>query len=421
SEIAQISISPDYPLLVRKNTQPQFSVRCAGDRYLLIEYGKMVLDITLRFKAHHLMLALEKSDLPIIEMTPGVRSLQVHIDTRKISLTSALNKIVEIERALPEVKNIEVPSRIVKMPLSWNDPQIRLAVERYHKNVRPNAPWCPSNIEFIRRINGLKSVEEVKKIIFDASYLTLGLGDVYLGAPLTVSLDPRHRLVTTKYNPARTWTPENAVGIGGAYMGIYGMEGPGGYQLFGRTLQTWNHFKTKKDYPWTLKLFDQIKFYEVSSEELLKIRRDFLRGKYEIETQETTFNLGKYLDWLESIKESAGEFQEKQQKAFEAERQMWKDKGLDIFSSDLQSPQEISRDFVPKGMTAIRASMSGVVWKINFNAGETLAKGDAAVVLESMKMELSQAAHESGVVEKICVSQGQQVSAGQLLAIIKSA
>ncbi|MFG3756750.1 carboxyltransferase domain-containing protein, partial [Klebsiella pneumoniae] len=99
------------------------------------------------------------------------------------------------------------------------------------------APWCPSNIEFIRRINGLDSEDEVRRIVFDASYLVLGLGDVYLGAPVATPLDPRHRLVTTKYNPARTWTPENAVGIGGAYMCIYGMEGPGGYQLFGRTIQ----------------------------------------------------------------------------------------------------------------------------------------------------------------------------------------
>ena len=56
-------------------------------------------------------------------------------------------------------------------------------------------------------------------------------------------LDPRHRLVTTKYNPARTWTAENSVGIGGAYLCIYGMEGPGGYQFVGRTVQIWNRFR----------------------------------------------------------------------------------------------------------------------------------------------------------------------------------
>ena len=44
--------------------------------------------------------------------------------------------------------------------------------------------------------------------MFDADYLVLGLGDVYLGAPVATPVDPRHRMVTTKYNPARPWTPE---------------------------------------------------------------------------------------------------------------------------------------------------------------------------------------------------------------------
>ncbi|MCL5460095.1 carboxyltransferase domain-containing protein, partial [Loigolactobacillus coryniformis] len=74
-------------------------------------------------------------------------------------------------------------------------------------------------------------------------YLVLGLGDVYLGAPVATPLDPRHRLVTTKYNPARTWTAENSVGIGGAYLCIYGMEGPGGYQFVGRTTQVWSRHR----------------------------------------------------------------------------------------------------------------------------------------------------------------------------------
>ncbi len=86
----------------------------------------------------------------------------------------------------------------------------------------------------------------MKRIVFDASYLVLGLGDVYLGAPVATPVDPRHRLVTTKYNPARTWTPENAVGIGGAYLCVYGMEGPGGYQFVGRTCQMWNTYRVDR-------------------------------------------------------------------------------------------------------------------------------------------------------------------------------
>ncbi|MGV7637123.1 carboxyltransferase domain-containing protein, partial [Mycobacterium kansasii] len=85
---------------------------------------------------------------------------------------------------------------------------------------------------------------------------------------------------TTKYNPARTWTPENAVGIGGAYLCIYGMEGPGGYQFVGRTTQVWNHRHPltaggfEPEHPWLLRHFDRISWYPVSTEELADLRAD---------------------------------------------------------------------------------------------------------------------------------------------------
>ena len=153
------------------------------------------------------------------------------------------------------------------LPLSWDDPATREAIERYMAGVRADAPWCPWNIEFIRRINGLDDVDDVHRIVFDAEYLVLGLGDVYLGAPVATPLDPRHRLVTTKYNPARTWTPENAVGIGGAYLCIYGMEGPGGYQFVGRTVQVWSRYRRtapSSRAPWLLRFFDRIRWYPVA-------------------------------------------------------------------------------------------------------------------------------------------------------------
>ena len=61
-------------------------------------------------------------------------------------------------------------------------------------------------------------------------------------------LDPRHRVVKTKYNPACSWTRENAAGIGGASLCVYGKEGPGGYQLFGRTIQMRNSWCTTREF-----------------------------------------------------------------------------------------------------------------------------------------------------------------------------
>ena len=56
-----------------------------------------------------------------------------------------------------------MPSRIVHIPLSWDDEACHQAIEKYMQSVRKDAPWCPSNLEFIRRINGLGSVDEVKE------------------------------------------------------------------------------------------------------------------------------------------------------------------------------------------------------------------------------------------------------------------
>ncbi|MDP4847290.1 MAG: carboxyltransferase domain-containing protein, partial [Akkermansiaceae bacterium] len=77
---------------------------------------------------------------------------------------------------LPALEDAEVESRVVHLPLAWDDPSTQLAIERYMKGVNPNAPWCPSNIEFIRRINGLDSIEQVKEIVYSTEYLVMGLG-----------------------------------------------------------------------------------------------------------------------------------------------------------------------------------------------------------------------------------------------------
>jgi len=275
------------------------TIRRAGDEDMLIEFGEMVLDFELRLRVQALRDALAAQQIPgIIDLTPGIRSLQIHFDLDRISRAQVLAAVNATLPGLPKPEDMVVQSRTLYLPLSWNDPQIQLAMRKYQETTRPNAPWCPDNIEFIRRINGLGSIEDVKRIIFDAAYVVLGLGDVYLGAPVATPYDPRHRLVTTKYNPARPWTPQNAVGIGGAYMCIYGMEGPGGYQLFGRTIQVWNtHRETspfEPGHPWLLRHFDQIRFFEVSNEELEQARESFLHGKYPLRIEEQQFSLAEY-------------------------------------------------------------------------------------------------------------------------------
>ncbi|EIC28434.1 MULTISPECIES: urea carboxylase [Methylomicrobium] len=398
--------------------------RQAGDSYLLVEYGPLVLDLNLRFRIHALVEWLRTERISgIVDLTPGIRSLQIHYD-RRLPLSRLMDILAQAEAELPAIDEMEVPSRIVHLPLSWDDPSTRLAIEKYMQSVRKDAPWCPSNIEFIRRINGLDSIEQVREILFDASYLVLGLGDVYLGAPVATPIDPRHRLVTTKYNPARTWTPENAVGIGGAYLCVYGMEGPGGYQFVGRTVPMWNHYRQTADFqdgkPWLLRFFDQIRFFPVTADELLRYREDVTRGRIKLDIREETFSLRRYNEFLRAHAAEIASFKCRQQAAFDDERESWNRTGLSY--ADDHAVAQASADTeldLPAGARPVASHMAGNVWKVLAREGEWVDQGDPLVIVESMKMEFDILAPQSGRIWKVFCSEGGPIAAGQDLLILQ--
>jgi urea carboxylase len=398
--------------------------RLSGDTHLLLEIGAPELDLVLRFRAHALMQALEAKALAgVIDLTPGIRSLQVHYQPQVLTLDALLAAIAELWDSVCSTADLSVPSRIVHLPLSWDDPACQLAIQKYMTTVRKDAPWCPSNLEFIRRINDLTDLDAVQRTVFEASYLVMGLGDVYLGAPVATPLDPRHRLVTTKYNPARTWTAENSVGIGGAYMCVYGMEGPGGYQFVGRTLQMWNRYRDVEAFagkPWLLRFFDQIRFYPVSAEELLQIRRDFPLGRYPLQIEHSRLNLAEYQGFLS--RESAGiaAFREQQRAAFDAERQRWIASGQAHFDSEEVAAEQGAEAPLAAGQQAIESHIAGNLWQVQVQVGQAVSAGEALVILESMKMEIAVDAPFAGVVREVRVQPGSPVRAGQCVVVLEA-
>jgi urea carboxylase len=397
--------------------------RLAGDTHLLLEIGAPELDLVLRFRGHALMQALETRALHgVIDLTPGIRSLQVHYQPEQLPLADLLALITRDWGAVCATQNLQVPSRIVHLPLSWDDPACQLAIDKYMTTVRKDAPWCPSNLEFIRRINDLANLDEVRHTVFDASYLVMGLGDVYLGAPVATPLDPRHRLVTTKYNPARTWTAENSVGIGGAYLCVYGMEGPGGYQFVGRTLQMWNRYRDVAAFegkPWLLRFFDQIRFYPVSSDELLQIRRDFPLGRFELSIEESVLNLADYQAFLAREATGIDAFREHQQHAFNAERERWIASGQAHFDSEEPAAPLGADTPLQANEYSIDSHIAGNLWQVQVVAGERVAAGDVLVILESMKMEIPVLAPFAGVVREVPVQPGSGIGAGQRVVVLE--
>jgi len=403
--------------------RPAVAYRRAGDDAILLEYGPMHLDLGLRMRVGALMSALaEANPAGIIDTTPGVRSLHLHVDPDVLPIRTLTGLLVELEADLPDIDHMRVPSREVRLPISWNDSVVDEAIARYSTNVRDDALFNPSNIEFIRRINGLDRIEDVADIATAAQWLVLGLGDVYLGAPAAVPVDPRHRLVTTKYNPARTWTAEGTVGIGGSYMCIYGMDSPGGYQLVGRTAPIWAGLRDlasfKDGLPWLLRFFDRVIFEKVSEEELAHTRRELAAGRAEIDIRDGEFAYADYRRLLADNEPSITAFQTRQAAAFETERQKWADAGE--FDRDHTEPAPAGEAAIElaAGEHLVEAPMAASVWRVNVGEGDSVAAGDTVVVLEAMKLEMPVAAAAGGTVVRVLARPGDQAAPGAPLLVI---
>jgi acetyl-CoA carboxylase biotin carboxyl carrier protein len=68
--------------------------------------------------------------------------------------------------------------------------------------------------------------------------------------------------------------------------------------------------------------------------------------------------------------------------------------------------------------TNVNAHITGTVWKIEKQPGDTVAEGDVIVILESMKMEMPIEAPVAGKISVIKVKEGEPVDEGAVVAVI---
>ena len=64
----------------------------------------------------------------------------------------------------------------------------------------------------------------------------------------------------------------------------------------------------------------------------------------------------------------------------------------------------------------VKTEITGNVWKIIAQVGDTLGEDDPILILESMKMEIPVAAPESGKLAEILVAEGDTVTEGTVVA-----
>jgi urea carboxylase len=201
------------------------------------------------------------------------------------------------------------------------------------------------------------------------------------------------------------------------------MEGPGGYQFVGRTLQVYSRFRVTKDFvpgkPWLLRFFDRLRFYPVEAEELLELRAAFAAGRHELKVEEGEFSLAEYNRFLDAEADSISAFKERQQTAFFAERQRWIESGQINFETENPGMEGAQVDEVPEGAIAIESQIPANVWKIEKSPGDRVKKGETLLILESMKMEISVEAPADGCLLSLSCTEGKTVAAGDVLFVLR--
>lgn len=347
--------------------------RQAGDCAMVLEFGnEEVFDIRESLKIHAFCQKFGQTSIPgIQETTPGVRTVHI-IYAKGLSPQTVLNRVSEFISS--HVVPSAVSSRTLHLPLAFDDSVSQAAVTRYAATIRSEAPWLPSNVEFLEELNG---VDSISSMLYDATFLVLGLGDVFLGSPCAVPLDPRHRLFGTKYNPSRSFTPRRSVGIGGQYMCIYATDSPGGYQLVGRTVDIWDSACVTGGtlQPWLFQTFDRIKFYRVEEAEL-----DSKPAAELIQITEGTFDLTEYESWVGLNKEDIAAVAAYREKSISSApfldelRRPYQPKTLT--SDGTSSPTDSGVHF---GGEDVKAMMPGKCYKFLVKENDVIGKGDILV------------------------------------------
>jgi urea carboxylase len=283
--------------------RPRVTYRAAGDRALLVEYGHPEpVDLGVNFFVHATARHLQTHPVRgLLEIAPGLRSLLIYYDPAVIRQRAALAALDELHAEIPEPTSITLPSRTVRLPVAFDDTTSREAVERYRISTRPDAPNVVdgNNIDYLVRYNGLPDRDALYARILESTWWNAFSG-FYPGLPSLLPLDPRSELIAPKYNPARGWTPEGAVAMGGPCLVVHPIESPGSYQIVGRTLPISHlsprRLRAHRPDPILVHPADRVSFFAVTEAELVELRRQVFEGRYDYEIEPGQYAVAEHFD-----------------------------------------------------------------------------------------------------------------------------
>ncbi|KAJ1579105.1 hypothetical protein NDA14_001272 [Ustilago hordei] len=421
--------------------RPMVKIRSAGDRFIVIEYGDMTADIINRCRIELLVreLVKTKSTSGIVNLNPNLRSVTIQIDPTKVNdLQGLVNWLAELETKIPNAKDVKIPTREFTLPVTFEDREVKLSVQKYMELVRSKAVYLPDNSEYLAEANGYKSTREVEEAVVGCRQLAVSVG-FFMGTPILLPLDPRKRMRCQKYNPTRLTTPAGALGHGGSCFAIYPVSCPGGYALLGRTLPCWSTFGDKPGFkptqPYLFENFDTIQFEKVDQASYDQALREFDAGIYKWKVKETVFDVAEQSQFLESIKEATEEFRKQQavslKKAEEKEEKLFAEWQQEVQEAEKRKAAgQTSGDGQPATLEdfahdasaiPITSGLAANVWKVLAKKGDKVESGQKVAILEAMKMEIDVVAPDGcKTIKAVLKPPGSSVNPGDAILVAGS-
>jgi urea carboxylase len=208
--------------------EPRYSF--GGDEFIFVELSEE-MNLEANFRGTVITNKLREKNLEgVIDICPSNASYLVRLDPDIINPTYLIDILKEIEKESKDLKNIEIHTRVVDVPVLFDDQWTNEVVMRFRdRHQDPNS----TDLEYSAKINGYKNKEDFIKALTDYPYIVSMVGFVP-GLPWCFQIVPREKQIEVpKYIRPRTFTHERTFGFGGAFAVIYPVQGAGGYQMFG--------------------------------------------------------------------------------------------------------------------------------------------------------------------------------------------
>lgn len=366
-------------------TTPRVRYRQGGDDHILVEYGNESFDLNHRCRVTALENTLRSESTPdgikenLFNTVGCCTTLLIYYNGAKLLRSDLTAYLREIESKLGDLRSTKVPTRIFKLPISFESKLQDEATQRYITNQRPHAPYLPDNLTFVARNNAL-TPQQLKDIYLSGQFMAVVVG-FFCGNTVSLPVDPRQRISAPKMNPSRVFTPEGTVGWAGSCMSIYPVDSPGGYQMTGRTVPCWDYYSYKPGFterPWIFRDFDILTFYQVSEQELDILLGKFRAGKYDWEYDWTEFDMYKHNKLLEDTREEVETIRAKQRvtknEMIEAENE-----SLERWRKD-KAENQVDESAVgtllnDPDVLSMEAPVDANVWKLEKSEGDEVEEG----------------------------------------------